>query len=123
VKRNALTNFLGGHHGKVKADLRWLRLADGDRLLLCSDGLTEMVDDAAIGRILFAADAPQQAAQSLLDAALNGGGKDNITVILAQYAITTPEPGSDGKTRERPTKLDTTSLSIETGAVAGGHRR
>ena len=33
VKRNALTNFLGGHNGKVKADLRWLRLADGDRLL------------------------------------------------------------------------------------------
>ena len=43
VKRNALTNFLGGHNGKVKADLRWLRLADGDRLLLCSDGLNEMV--------------------------------------------------------------------------------
>ena len=46
VKRNALTNFLGGHHGKVKAELRWLRLNDGDRLLLCSDGLNEMVDDA-----------------------------------------------------------------------------
>src|SRR5690242_3131366 len=33
-KRNALTNFLGGNRGRVKADLRWLRLADGDRLLL-----------------------------------------------------------------------------------------
>ena len=52
AKRNALTNFLGGHNGKVKADLRWLRLADGDRLLLCSDGLNEMVDDASIARIL-----------------------------------------------------------------------
>jgi protein phosphatase len=123
VKRNALTNFLGGHHGKVKADLRWLRLADGDCLLLCSDGLTEMVDDAAIARILSAADAPQQAAQSLLDAALGGGGKDNITVLVARYAITTPEPGHDGKARERPTKLDTTSLSIETCAAAVGNRQ
>ena len=48
-----LTNFLGGHHGKVKADVRWLRLADGDRLLLCSDGLTDMVDDASITEILL----------------------------------------------------------------------
>ena len=47
VKRNALTNFLGGHNGQVKADVRWLRLTDGDRLLLCSDGLNDMVDDAA----------------------------------------------------------------------------
>ena len=45
-KRNVLTNFLGGHHGKVKADVRWLRLRDRDRLLLCSDGLNDMVDDA-----------------------------------------------------------------------------
>ena len=59
AKRNALTNFLGGHHGKVKADLRWLRLADGDRLLLCSDGLNEMVDDDAIARILGAARRPR----------------------------------------------------------------
>ena len=58
MKRNALTNFLGGHNGKVKADLRWLRLADGDRLLLCSDGLNEMVDDVTIGRILATAREP-----------------------------------------------------------------
>ena len=52
AKRNALTNFLGGHNGRVKADLRWLRLVEGDRLLLCSDGLNEMIDDLSIGRIL-----------------------------------------------------------------------
>ena len=44
-RRNVLTNFLGGHSGKVKGDIRWLRLADADRLLLCTDGLTEMVED------------------------------------------------------------------------------
>src|SRR5262245_47081294 len=61
ARRHVLTNFLGGYRGKVKADLRWLRLADGDRLLLCSDGLTEMVDDASIARILGEHDAPRDA--------------------------------------------------------------
>jgi protein phosphatase len=93
VKRNALTNFLGGHNGRVKADLRWLRLADGDRLLLCSDGLTEMVDDPTIARILDQQEAPGEAAQALLAESLNHGGKDNITIIVARYEI--PEPDSD----------------------------
>jgi protein phosphatase len=122
VKRNALTNFLGGHHGRVKADLRWLRLADGDRLLLCSDGLNEMVDDASVARILAEHDAPQAASQALLDAALHGGGKDNVTVIVARYAITTPESGRGGKLLDLSTKFDTTSESIETCAAAASRR-
>jgi len=87
TKRNVLTNFLGGHHGKVKADVRWLRVADGDRLLLCSDGLHDMVDDASIARILGAHDRPRDAAQFLLDEALERGGRDNVTIIVASYAI------------------------------------
>lgn len=87
VKRNALTNYLGGHNGKVTADLRWLRLADGDRLLLCTDGLNEMVDDVTIGRILALHHSPQVAAQELLGEALRHGGKDNITTVVARYQI------------------------------------
>ena len=86
-KRNVLTNFLGGHDGKVKADVRWLRLRDADRLLLCSDGLNDMVDDASIARIMGAHDQPSDAAQSLLDEALNRGGRDNVTVIVARYEV------------------------------------
>jgi serine/threonine protein phosphatase PrpC len=86
-KRNVLTNFLGGHGGKVKADVRWLRLKDRDRLLLCSDGLNDMVDDASIARIMGAHDQPAGAAQSLLDEALDRGGRDNVTVIVARYQI------------------------------------
>ena len=83
-KRHVLTNFLGGHHGKVKADVRWLRLADGDRLLLCSDGLTDMVDDASIAEILLKHEKPKDAAQTLLDEALLRGGRDNVTIIVAE---------------------------------------
>jgi len=97
VKRNALTNFLGGHHGKVKADLHWLRLADGDRLLVCSDGLTEMVEDDEIARILGEHGPSQDAAQSLLEEALNRGGRDNVTIIVAQYAVSSP--GLTGRQR------------------------
>jgi serine/threonine protein phosphatase PrpC len=95
TKRNVLTNFLGGHHGNVKADVRWLRVADGDLLLLCSDGLYDMVDDASIARILGENEQPQAAAQSLLNEALERGGKDNVTIIVARYTMPSlKQPGS-----------------------------
>jgi PPM family protein phosphatase len=113
VKRNALTNFLGGHHGKVKADLRWLRLADGDRLLLCSDGLNEMVDDVAIRRILAQNDDPRYTAQHLLDEALRRGGKDNVTIIVAHYQISGRRKlGQSSTDAGRNTQLESTSDSI-----------
>ena len=86
-KRHVLTNFLGGHSGKVKGDVRWLRVADGDRLLLCSDGLTDMVDDAGIAEIMLNHEKPKDAAQALLDEALLRGGTDNVTVIVGAYQI------------------------------------
>jgi serine/threonine protein phosphatase PrpC len=90
-KRHVLTNFLGGHSGKVKGDIRWLRLADGDRLLLCSDGLTDMVDDAGIREVLLHHEKPKEAAQTLLEEALLRGGTDNVTVIVAAYRIPGPK--------------------------------
>ncbi len=89
-RRNTLTNYLGGHEGKVKADVRWLRIEDGDTLLLCSDGLTDMVDDAAVADRLSRGEPSQQAARGLLDMALERGGRDNITIVVAGYTI--PEP-------------------------------
>ncbi len=113
VKRNALTNFLGGHNGKVKAELRWLRLADGDRLLLCSDGLNEMVNDVSISRMLANHEDPRTAAQSLLDEALRRGGKDNVTIIVARYQVTGHEPdGPAPPPAIRDDRLDTTTDSF-----------
>ena len=53
-------------------------------LLVCSDGLTDMVPDAAIVGILGRATDPQEACRQLVDAALAAGGKDNVTVVVSR---------------------------------------
>jgi protein phosphatase len=55
---------------------------DGDLLLLCSDGLSDCVDDLAINEIIATAENPEEAASNLIATALANGGKDNITVII-----------------------------------------
>jgi protein phosphatase len=82
--RNMLTRCLGCAEG-AEAEFRRVTLQDGDRLLLCSDGLTELVDDAGIAAILLRYESSQEACRALVDGALNAGGTDNVTVVLARY--------------------------------------
>jgi protein phosphatase len=56
----------------------------GDLYLLCSDGLTDMLDDAMIARVLQSHDALPAAGQALVDAANDAGGKDNIALVLVR---------------------------------------
>jgi protein phosphatase len=90
--RHLLTNCLGGS-GDVFAEVNFFRLEDGDQLLLCTDGLTDLVDDDEIGEVLSHETNAQTACQALVDRALGYGGKDNVTVVLARYEI--PEQESD----------------------------
>jgi protein phosphatase len=60
-------------------------LKDGDRLLLCTDGLTGELDDGEICSILQKYKNPQAACQSLLGAANSAGGHDNITVVVVDW--------------------------------------
>ena len=93
--RHVLTNVLGGNDGEVHVDIDLLRLEDGDRLLLCSDGLTDLVDDATLASTLAAERPSAAACARLVQLALEGGGRDNITVIVAEYAIPgLPAPAS-----------------------------
>jgi protein phosphatase len=62
-------------------------LVDGDQLLLCTDGLTDMVDNETISSVLSSAASSDEACQSLLAASLKNGGKDNVTIALARYRI------------------------------------
>jgi protein phosphatase len=83
--RHVLTRALGASTEETEADIERIGLADGDRILLCTDGLTEMVNDATIALLLRGAGTSQEACQTLVEAALERGGKDNVTVVLARY--------------------------------------
>lgn len=61
-----------------------LPLQRGDTFLLCSDGLTDMVDDAAIARTLASSGSTGKLARSLVQQALSSGGRDNVTVLVIQ---------------------------------------
>jgi len=82
--RHLVTNILGGKEPGVHAELHSLDLHADDVLLLCSDGLTEMVPDDRITSILEAEDQPQGACERLVGEANKRGGKDNITAIVAR---------------------------------------
>jgi protein phosphatase len=94
--RHVLTAALGSTDERTDPQVQRLRLRDGDQLLLCTDGLTEMVADNHIASVLKDVDSSEAACQSLIDLALAGGGNDNITVVLARYCFpqVDPAPGS-----------------------------
>lgn len=87
ARRNIVTNVIGGPDLGVHAEIHKVRLADGDILLLCSDGLTEPVDDAAIAQVLAQNPDPKEACRLLLEAALARGAPDNVTLVVARYEI------------------------------------
>ena len=85
--RHVLTNALGGSSEHVEVDVDLLRLEDGDRLLLCSDGLTDMVDDDTIAQTLAGTSSSADSCAQLVQFALDRGGRDNVTVIVAAYTF------------------------------------
>lgn len=87
--RSVITRALGTDR-EVDPDITEVDIAEGDRILLCSDGLTGMVTEAEIAALLAEHDAPQPAAEALTKAALAGGGEDNVTVLVVDVM-----PGED----------------------------
>lgn len=79
--RYALTRAVG-QPDDVRADLYDEELREGDRLILATDGLTDVVEDAEILRVCAEYPAPDEACPELIAAALKRGGPDNITVIV-----------------------------------------
>ena len=83
--RHVITNVVGGPTLGVKVEARAFEVQAGDRLLLCSDGLTEMVKNDAIARTLDAESEPEAAAKALLALANDGGGRDNISIVIVRF--------------------------------------
>ncbi|MEN0130099.1 MAG: protein phosphatase 2C domain-containing protein [Brevundimonas sp.] len=86
-RRNVVTRALGGGSETVDPDVFWLPVSPGDRMLVCSDGLTDEVPDARIEAELKAEPDPQAAADRLVAAALAAGGSDNVTVLVVDATL------------------------------------
>jgi protein phosphatase len=83
--RHVVVNVVGGHDHGVHVEVHKVGLQSGDRLLLCSDGLTEMVPEPEVGGLLQAEDDPAQCCRRLIDRANELGGRDNVTVIVSHF--------------------------------------
>jgi hypothetical protein len=95
-QRHILTRALGVS-AQVEADMWELELRTGDRVLLCSDGLTNEVGSDEIAGILGDVDDPALAAQQLVDAANGNGGADNITVVVVDVQVGEEGDGTSAK--------------------------
>ena len=85
--RNVLMQALGSRETECVPDVHDYLLEDGDQVLLCTDGLSDMIDDQLIERVLNEATSAKLACQNLIDLALSNGGRDNVTAIVARYSI------------------------------------
>ena len=83
--RHVLVNAVGGVNDSVRVDVEHVPLENGDRVLLCSDGLTDLVDDNAIRLVLLHASTAEEACRVLVERALAAGGRDNVTAVVASY--------------------------------------
>lgn len=105
--RSVITRALGTE-AEVEVDTRTLELAPGDLVLLCSDGLSAMVRDQEIARLLEESDRdPYVAAEALVRAANAAGGEDNVTVVVFEVI--------DGSPRERPASTPSPEAPPEAG--------
>ena len=83
--RHVLTAALGSLGSRIQPDVQRIRLQDHDQILLCTDGLTEMVDDQTIASLLRNTSSARKACDDLTTVALAAGGSDNLTVVLARF--------------------------------------
>ncbi|MFB8370638.1 PP2C family protein-serine/threonine phosphatase [Pseudarthrobacter sp. NPDC055928] len=104
-RRHVVTRALGTGD-ETEADYWLLPVEEGDRILVCSDGLNAELTDEHMFRILSTVGHPQDAVDALIQAALRNGGRDNVTVIVVDarnvmndggIATTAPRPGSDAE--------------------------
>lgn len=106
--RSVITRALGSDP-RMQCDLYEMNVDEGDRLLLCSDGLYSMIDDVQIERIMNMCPDAQDAADMLAEAAVDAGGHDNVTAIVVNVM-------GDAATRHwklaRKTKVTMTVVAI-----------
>ncbi|MBX3438427.1 MAG: serine/threonine-protein phosphatase [Planctomycetaceae bacterium] len=80
--KNVLYRYLGTKEGSVGTDPKQIVARASDRFLLCSDGVTDGIGDAVIGSVLAEHNDPQVCAEAVVNAALEGGSRDNVTCVV-----------------------------------------
>jgi PPM family protein phosphatase len=96
-RRNIVTRALGVD-AEIEVDLFTLEVIPGDRVVLCSDGLTTMVRERDIERLARSEPDPQRAAELFVDAANRAGGEDNTSVVVVDVLEVDPEVVPDPET-------------------------
>jgi serine/threonine protein phosphatase PrpC len=116
--RSVITKALGTDTD-LDPDVFEVPFTVGDRLLLCSDGLTGMIPDPDIAEILGRDEEPQVLASLLVQAALVGGGEDNVTVLVAEAF---PDPDGEGTDDDSSRDQDEPVLGPEDRGLQPVHR-
>ena len=98
-RRHVITRAVGSHM-VIRPDIFSLPVLPGDRLILCTDGLTNHVDGRGLAKLAGETDLPS-ACRKLVEAAKTGGGSDNITVIIIDAVPREPGPARTGQTPRR----------------------
>jgi PPM family protein phosphatase len=109
-KRNEITNVLGA--GEPEVASHQVALRAGDRILLCSDGLSGELRDAEIADLLAVPRPAGESASALVNAALEKGGRDNVSVVIVEYSAPGP-----GRLLSRLSERAVTSLAVLGGII------
>ncbi len=120
-QRSIITRALGPEPD-VEVDTFTYPMRAGDVLLLCSDGLTSMISEQDVARVLASADGLDEAARALIQAANEAGGRDNITVVL--FRLEEVSSGSEeAGPMDQPTTTEEIASEAPTSAGAAASER
>ena len=84
---HVLTRAVGGPDEELEGDMHHVTIHQGDRLLLCTDGLTDMASEQDIAAVLARGQRCEEACRALIAMALERGGRDNVTAIVARFTL------------------------------------
>ena len=85
--QNVLTQAIGGNEDEPEADMNRFEIAHGDRVLLCTDGLSNLVAEDELAGVIGRSRSAEDGCRALVGLALERGAPDNVTVVLANYSI------------------------------------
>jgi protein phosphatase len=95
---HVVVESIGGRPGGPSVEIEHVQLLPADRVLLCTNGLTDVVTDDQISNVLALQRNPEDDCRRLVDLALDAGGPDNVTVLSAEYRLRAAEPaGADAR--------------------------